>query len=367
MEVETPQQPPKHVPHLVPHQGGPVLHPQATFNYYDPAQFGMYYNQYFQHPYSQYYNFQYYSSALSQPQNIIQALPPGVTTACRSLYIGNLSERVPEPLMYEIFSSVGPVESCKLIKDKLTGESCGYGFIDYYDHRTAALALSSFNGRFIYGVELKVNWAFANGQKEDTTNHHHIFVGDLSVEVDDKALYAAFAPFGSISDARVMAEAGTGKSRGYGFVAFKKKEDAQRSLIEMNGEWLGTRAIRCNWANQKGTSNSTEDIPMNNGLDFNTVLNQAPISNTTVYVGNVTGEVNEATLRQLFGEFGVLDEVKHQPDKGFAFVRYRAHEAAAKAIVTLSGKVIGTRTIKCSWGKDRPGLPMLPMMMPQMR
>ncbi len=44
----------------------------------------------------------------------------------------------------------------------------------------------------------------------------------------------------------------TGRSRGYGFVAFRERPDAEKALSSMDGEWLGSRAIRCNWANQKG-------------------------------------------------------------------------------------------------------------------
>lgn len=44
----------------------------------------------------------------------------------------------------------------------------------------------------------------------------------------------------------------SGKSRGFGFVVFKEKADAEKALAGMNGQWLGSRAIRCNWANQKG-------------------------------------------------------------------------------------------------------------------
>lgn len=45
----------------------------------------------------------------------------------------------------------------------------------------------------------------------------------------------------------------SGKSRGFGFVVYKEKADAEKALAGMNGQWLGSRAIRCNWANQKGT------------------------------------------------------------------------------------------------------------------
>eukprot|EP00741_Cyanophora_paradoxa_P003133 tig00000670_g3042.t1 len=90
-------------------------------------------------------------------------------------------------------------ENVKLIKDKATGSSSGYGFVDFYDHTTAGLALQALNGRYVYGYDLKVNWAFAGGQREDTSGHFHIFVGDLSSGVDDRALFGSFQQFGSIS------------------------------------------------------------------------------------------------------------------------------------------------------------------------
>ena len=44
----------------------------------------------------------------------------------------------------------------------------------------------------------------------------------------------------------------TDRSRGYGFVAFRNRGDAEKALTFVDGEWLGPQAIRCNWANQKG-------------------------------------------------------------------------------------------------------------------
>jgi len=264
-----------------------------------------------------------------------------------------------EALLWEIFSTLGPVESCKLIKDKTVlqgGTNANYGFVDYHDHQTAQLALSSLNGKMVYGTEVKVNWAFAGGHKEDTSSHYHIFVGDLSPELDDKALHAAFSPFGSISDARVMWDQNTGRSRGYGFVAFRQKEDAERSITEMNGEWLGSRAIRCNWANQKlgGTQTSVYEPPPPD--------TPASATNTTVYIGNLTPDVNEVMLRAIFGEFGGIEEIRMQKDKGYAFVRYTTHENARNAITSLHGKVVGTRAIKCSWGKEKAATaPQLPL------
>ena len=118
---------------------------------------------------------------------------------------------------------------------------------------SAETALQTLSGRRIFDLEIKCNWAYQNTNqtKEDLTNHFHLFVGDLSPEVNDQVLTKAFQVFGSLSDARVMWDMNTGKSRGYGFLAFRDRTDAEQAIAAMNGEYLGSRAIRCNWANQK--------------------------------------------------------------------------------------------------------------------
>ena len=54
--------------------------------------------------------------------------------------------------------------------------------------------------------EIRVNWAYQsnNSNKEDTSNHFHTFVGDLSNEVNDEVLLQAFSDFGFHFEARVM-------------------------------------------------------------------------------------------------------------------------------------------------------------------
>ena len=61
-------------------------------------------------------------------------------------------------------------------------------------------------------VQLHVNWAFHKDQKEDTSQHCHIFVGDLGNDIDDRALFEAFEGCGNCSDARVMWDQATGRS-----------------------------------------------------------------------------------------------------------------------------------------------------------
>ena len=75
--------------------------------------------------------------------------------------------------------------------------------------------------------ELRVSWAFQKDKAEDTATHFHIFVGNLSGNVTDPALLEAFKAAGSCSDARVMWDHATGRSKGYGFVSFRRGPPGQ--------------------------------------------------------------------------------------------------------------------------------------------
>ena len=277
-------------------------------------------------------------------------------------------------MLTEIFAVAGPVQHVKIIPDRnYQHGGLNYGFVEYTDMRSAETALQTLNGRKIFDTEIRVNWAYQGQQnKEDTTGHFHVFVGDLSPEVSDEILGKAFSAFGSMSDARVMWDMNSGKSRGYGFLAFRDKTDAEQAIATMNGEWLGSRAIRVNWANQKtqgsmggpgapvmgarppGMGGAPAPINFQGGpLNYESVVQQTPAFNSTVYVGNLVPYATQADLIPLFQSIGYLSEIRMQADRGFAFVKLDTHENAAMAIVQLQGHLVHGRPIKCSWGKDR--------------
>ncbi|CAG8785751.1 8001_t:CDS:2, partial [Cetraspora pellucida] len=122
-------------------------------------------------------------------------------------------------------------------------------------------------------------------------------------------------------DARVMWDVNSGKSRGYGFVAFRDKTDAEQAIATMNGEWLGSRAIRCNWANQKGqpgpgsTSDRQGSSTQTPQLSYEIVVAQTPHYNSTVYVGNLPPYTTQEHLLPYFQPFGYIIEVRMQADR----------------------------------------------------
>eukprot|EP00261_Vitis_vinifera_P037417 XP_019078660.1 PREDICTED: oligouridylate-binding protein 1 isoform X3 [Vitis vinifera] len=285
-------------------------------------------------------------------------LPPGFdSSTCRSVYVGNIHPQVTEPLLQEVFSSTGPLEGCKLIRK----EKSSYGFVDYFDRRSAALSIVTLNGRHLFGQPIKVNWAYASSQREDTSGHYNIFVGDLSPEVTDATLFACFSVYPSCSDARVMWDQKTGRSRGFGFVSFRNQQEAQSAINDLNGRWLGSRQIRCNWATKgaggnedKPNSDAKSVVELTNGTseDGKDKSNdEAPENNlqyTTVYVGNLAPEVTSVDLHRHFHALGAgaIEDVRVQRDKGFGFVRYSTHAEAALAIQMGNARILCGKPIK---------------------
>jgi cold-inducible RNA-binding protein len=78
-----------------------------------------------------------------------------------------------------------------------------------------------------------------------------LFVGGISWNTGDAELRQAFESFGEITEATVVADRQTGRSRGFGFVTFADDESAAKAVTELDGTELDGRNIRVNEAHDK--------------------------------------------------------------------------------------------------------------------
>lgn len=70
-----------------------------------------------------------------------------------------------------------------------------------------------------------------------------IYVGNLPWSVTKARLEQLFSSFGEIEDALVIANKYTGRSRGFGFVTFKKNKDAEEAIGKMDGKEVEGRSL----------------------------------------------------------------------------------------------------------------------------
>ncbi|KAL6952261.1 hypothetical protein U1Q18_046045 [Sarracenia purpurea var. burkii] len=304
--------------------------------------------------------------AAAQPQ--YAAAQPTSGDEVRTLWIGDLQYWMDEQYIVNCFAHTGEVVSAKIIRNKQSGQSEGYGFVEFVSHVAAERALRAYNGSLMPNVEqnFRLNWAsFGVGEKRsDGTPDFTIFVGDLAADVTDYMLQETFrSHFPSVKGAKIVTDRVTGRTKGYGFVKFGDESEQLRAMAEMNGKFCSTRPMRVGpAANKKNVFfiimwlssvsfgcalDSQIKHQFSNSFSSSTFLsefehhklecacpdlasyqntqgtqNEDDPNNTTIFVGGLNDSVSDEQLRQFFSLYGQLLHVKIPPGKRCGFVQF---------------------------------------------
>jgi len=83
-----------------------------------------------------------------------------------NIYIGNLSSDLKENELKALFTEFGKVENVKIIKDRFSEQSKGYGFIEMPSNSEADQAIKALNGTWMNGKNIKVNPADSGSKRK---------------------------------------------------------------------------------------------------------------------------------------------------------------------------------------------------------
>lgn len=280
-----------------------------------------------------------------------QMAQPTSTDDVRTLWIGDLHGWMNESYLLNCFSPAAEVTNVKIIRNKITQASEGYGFIEFASRAAAEMVLQQYNGAIMpqAGGIYRLNWASAGEKRHDDTPDYTIFVGDLSAEVNDVLLEQTFkGRYPSVKSAKVVIDRVTNRSKGYGFVKFTEESEQLRAMSEMNGVLCSSRPMRIGPAANK---NTTRQQPRASYQNQGTQNDYDP-NNTTVFVGNLDPNVTDDLLRQVFGRYGELVHVKIPTGKRCGFVQFADRSAAEEAMRVLEGTTLGGSSVRLSWGRS---------------
>uniref|UniRef100_A0A8R1DMX6 RRM domain-containing protein n=1 Tax=Caenorhabditis japonica TaxID=281687 RepID=A0A8R1DMX6_CAEJA len=149
-----------------------------------------------------------------------------------NLIINYLPQGMSQEEVRSLFTSIGEIESCKLVRDKVTGQSLGYGFVNYVREEDALRAVSSFNGLRLQNKTIKVSYARPSNDQIKGSN---LYVSGIPKSMTLHELESIFRPFGQIITSRILSDNVTGLSKGVGFVRFDKKDEAEVAIKTLNG------------------------------------------------------------------------------------------------------------------------------------
>jgi RNA recognition motif-containing protein len=88
-----------------------------------------------------------------------------------NIYVGNLAYSVNDDGLKEMFAEFGEVESAKVIMDRHSSRSKGFGFVEMPSNSEADQAIKALNGRLIDGRNIKVNPANPGGKRPKKSFH----------------------------------------------------------------------------------------------------------------------------------------------------------------------------------------------------
>ncbi|KAI1848921.1 hypothetical protein JX265_001252 [Neoarthrinium moseri] len=247
--------------------------------------------------------------------------------ASASLYVGELDPSVTEAMLFELFSSIGSVASIRVCRDAVTRRSLGYAYVNYNATSDGERALEELNYTQIKGRPCRIMWSQRDPALRKTGSGN-IFIKNLDAAIDNKALHDTFAAFGNILSCKV-AQDESGNSKGYGFVHYETDEAAAAAIKHVNGMLLNEKKVYVG-----------PHIPKK---DRQSKFEEMKANFTNVYVKNIATEASDDDFRLLFEQYGDVTSSSLARDqegksRGFGFVNFTTHEAAAKAVDELNGK-----------------------------
>lgn len=150
-----------------------------------------------------------------------------------NLIVNYLPQNMTQEEIKSLFSSIGQVDSCKLIKDKLSGQSLGYAFVNFSRPEDADKAIATLNGMRLQNKTIKVSLARPSS---DSIKNANLYVCGLPKEFNQTDLEQMFNPFGAIISSKILTDPKTSISKGVGFVRFDQRIEAENAINTLNNK-----------------------------------------------------------------------------------------------------------------------------------
>jgi len=177
-----------------------------------------------------------------------------------NVFVKNLADDTTEAILRTEFESFGNITNLVVMFDE-AGKTKGFGFVNFDTAEAAAAAVEALQGKDICGKPLFCGRAQKKAEREamlraqfearrmeriEQYQNVNLYVKNLDDSVDDDKLREEFAPFGTITSAKVQRsdmKDDKAVSKGFGFVCYTTPEEATKAVTEMNGKMLNGKPV----------------------------------------------------------------------------------------------------------------------------
>lgn len=308
----------------------------------------------------------------------------------KNLILNYIPQDIDEQYLNDVFSRVGAVEYVKIIRDKTTQRSMGYAFAKYYQTDHADRAVKEFDGLQVGDKIMRVNYARPPSEKIKNTN---IYIANFPTSLSEEDIINICKEYGRIISYKLLLDANN-QSRGIAFCRYDTNEEALDAIEGLNGQVpagsnLPLQVKLADKPSEKfqklesggyhphsmntQPSNSHRNLifamdhplcgfytpmPHNIPPHLQDIARSAysPLQGWTMYLCNLSPDMDERGLYRLIAPFGAISSVKcmSNPDgtcKGIAFINMPHYDEAMLAIQALNGSEVGGNLIQVEFKK----------------
>jgi len=236
-----------------------------------------------------------------------------------NIFVKNLHESIDNKQLYDTFSLFGNILSCKVVTNRETGASMGYGYVHYETAEAANAAIEKLDGMLIDGQEVQVGHFMRKNDRPGLADWTNCYVKFIPLEWDDDKLRAEFSKFGEVISATIAM--GVPK-KGKGKKAAKTAEKAE-SKKEETGETKDETPAE---DSEKKEKEVTEIAEEKGSTDDEEKASEEKVEEEKVSEDKVEEEKAAPAPSSL----------------GYGFINFVDHESAVAAIENLNGKEYAT-------------------------
>ncbi|KAG7523249.1 RNA-binding protein 28 isoform X2 [Solea senegalensis] len=182
--------------------------------------------------------------------------------ATQTLFVASLPDTATNQRLEEIFSEIGPVKQCFVVKEKGTEKCRGFGYVTYSMEDDAQQALKTIKLYDGQRISVSVAKKKTNDNKKIAAPKENeekskgfrknqlkarLIIRNLSFKCSEDDLKGVFAKFGTVLESKIPLKP-DGKMRGFAFVMFKTMPQAAKALNAMNLKEIKGRQVAVDWA-----------------------------------------------------------------------------------------------------------------------
>jgi polyadenylate-binding protein len=265
-----------------------------------------------------------------------------------NIFIKNLDKSIDNKDMYDTFSTFGTILSCKVATDE-HGNSKGYGFVHFETEEAANKAIEKVNGMLLSDKKLFVGRFIPRKEREKELGEKakrftNVYIKNFPEAFNEEKLKEIFEAFGTITSYRVMSDE-TGKSKGFGFVAFEDPEAAEAACNELNTKEMEGKTLYVGRAQKRGE----RQMELKRKFELLKMERMTRYQGVNLYVKNLDDTIDDEKLRKEFQPYGTITSAKVMTEdgrsKGFGFVCFSSPEEATKAVTEMNGRIVGSKPL----------------------